>query len=138
MMIRDAKREDVPLIFDSWMKSWRVNKYAGVISNNLFYPTTRANIEHLVGRGATIKVACLESDVDTILGWVCYEHVPQLDGSVVPCVHYVYVKDPYLTKGVGEELAALLPETGFYTYRCSQIDDWFPKYRWEPAIARRK
>jgi hypothetical protein len=133
MLVRDAQREDVPLIFDSWMKSWRVSKYAGVIPNNIFFPTTRTNIEHLIARGAIIKVACLESDTNLILGWLCYENV----GDAV-CVHYVYVKDPYLTKGVGEELAKGLPETGFYSYRCSQIEDFFPKYRWEPVIARRK
>jgi hypothetical protein len=133
MLVRDAKREDVPLVFDSWMKSWRVSKYAGVISNNLFFSTTRANIEHLIARGATIKVACLESDPDCILGWVCFEHIDDNH-----CVHYVYVKDPYLTKGVGETLAAQLPESGFYSYRCSQMEDFFPKYRWVPEIARRK
>jgi GNAT superfamily N-acetyltransferase len=134
MLIRAARREDVPLIFDSWMKSWRVNRYAGCIPNNLFYCTTRSNIENLVARGAILKVACLESDEDNILGWVCYERLRDDEF----CVHYVYVKDPYLTRGVGQRLAEELPEKGMYSYRCNQVEDFFPGYRWVPEIARRK
>ena len=97
MLIREMKKQDVALIFDSWMKSWRTNRFAGCIPNNLFYSTTRSNIENMVARGAIIKVACLESDEDNILGWVCYE---RLEDDF--CVHYIYVKDPYLTTGVGQ------------------------------------
>lgn len=138
MKIRDVRREDVPLVFDSWMKSWRVNRYAGCISNNLFYTTTRSNIENLVARGAVIKIACLDSDENAILGWVCYEKLAKPGGQDEWCVHYVYVKDPYLTKGVGQELAKQLPDSGLYSYRCSQVEDFFPNYRWVPEIARRK
>lgn len=134
MLIRDLKKEDAPFIFDSWMRSWRVSKYAGCIPNNLFYSTTRANIEHLIARGSIVKVACLDTNPDAILGWVCYETLPDTSS----CVHYIYVKDPYLKLGVGEALAKLLPESGFYSYRGSQIDDFFPEFKWAPEIARRK
>ena len=134
MLVRDVKPDDVALVFDSWMKSWRVNRYAGCISNNAFYKVTRDNIENLVARGAKIRVACLESDVDTILGWVCYERL--VDDTF--CVHYVYVKDPYLKHGVGQKLAEELPPDGFFSYHCSQVRDYFPNYRWVPEIARRK
>ena len=133
-MIRDVKREDVPFVFDSWLKSWRVNRYAGCIPNNLYYATTRANIERLVARGAVIKVACLDSNEDTILGWICYE---QLDKDI--CIHYLYVKDPYLTKGVGQELVKEFT-SGFYSYRCNQLRDFLDmtQWKWTPEIARRR
>jgi len=134
MIIRDVRPSDVSLVFDSWMKSWRVNRYSGCIPNNRFYEITRENIEHLVARGAKIRVACLSEDEDTILGWVCYERL--VDDTF--CVHYVYVKDPYLKHGVGQKLAEELPETGFYSYKCSQAGDYFPNYNWVPEIARRK
>lgn len=134
MLIRDAIPTDVPLIFDSWMKSWRSNPYAGCISNNIYYATVRENIEHLIARGAIIKVACLDNDEDTILGWVCYERLP--DG--VYCVHYIYVKDPYLKHNVGQALAKQIPESGFYSYRCSQMRDFFPTFKWAREIACRK
>jgi GNAT superfamily N-acetyltransferase len=134
MLIRDVRPSDVSLVFDSWMKSWRVSRYSGCISNNKFYEVTRENIEHLVARGAKIRVACLNEDEDTILGWICYERLS--DDSF--CVHYIYVKDPYLKHGVGQKLAEELPDAGFYSYKCSQAADYFPSYKWVPEIARRK
>ena len=133
-MLREMRTTDVPFVFNSWLESWRVNKYAGCIPNNLYYATTRSNIENLIARGSTIKVACLADDEDCILGWVCSEVLK--DGN--SCVHFIYVKDPYLTHGIGEKLASTLPERGFFTYRTTQTEQFFPKYTWAPEIARRK
>lgn len=134
MMSRVANKNDVPFILDSWMKSWRRNKFAGVIGNDKYYETTRSNIENLVRRGAKFKIVCLENDEDCIMGWVCTEKLK--DESV--CVHYMYVKDPYLKTGVPEKLVEDLPATGFYSYRFNQVVEFLPGWRWVPEIARRK
>lgn len=134
MSIRPAKKEDVAFILDSWMKSWRVNKFSGCIPNNEYYRVTRANIENLIARGAKLRVACLDSDEDVILGWVCTEVLR----SGEDCVHYLYVKDPYLKMGIADLLVDLVAKTGFYTYHFNQCVDLFPKFKWVPEIARRK
>lgn len=105
-----------------------------MIPNNLYFPTTRANIENLVARGAVFRIACLSTDEDCILGWICLEKLK----SGEDCVHYLYVKDPYLKMGIGDELVKEVAPTGFYTYKFSQAQDFLPKYRWCPEIARRK
>lgn len=134
MLVREAKKEDVAFLLDSWMKSWRRNKFAGVIPNNQYYDVTRTCIENLVARGAKFKVVCLDSDEDAILGWLCSEKLK--DESVV--VHYMYVKDPYLKTGVPEKLTEALPITGFYTFRFNQVVEFLPGWKWIPEIARRK
>lgn len=132
--IRTAKKEDVNFLLDSWLKSWRKSKFAGVIGNDNYYDTTRRVIENLVRRGAKFRVACLESDEDCILGWINYEVLK--DGNC--CVHYIYIKDPYLKMGVADKLVAEVPETGFYTFRFNQVVEFLPSYKWVPEIARRK
>jgi hypothetical protein len=132
--IRPAKKEDVAFLLDSWMKSWRVNKFSGCIPNNEFYSVTRNNIENLVARGSKFRVAVLDKDEDAILGWICYEKLKSGDD----CVHYMYVKDPYLKMGIGNKLADEVASTGFFSYHFHQVTDFFRKFKWAPEIARRK
>ena len=132
--VRAAKKEDVPFLLDSWMKSWRVNKHSGCIPNNQFYQVTRDCIENLVARGSKFRVACLDKDEDAILGWICYEKLR--DSS--DCVHYMYVKDPYLKMGIGNKLADEVSLSGFYSHKFTQVKDFFSKFKWAPEIARRK
>jgi hypothetical protein len=134
VLIRDARKGDVNFLLDSWLKSWRKSKFSGVVGNDRYFETTRAVIENLVARGAKFKVACLESDEDSILGWINYEKLK----SGEDCVHYLYVKDPYLKMGVADRLVELVADTGFYTFRFNQVVEFFPRYKWVPEIARRK
>ncbi len=134
MLLRPAKKSDVAFILDSWMKSWRRNKMAGCIPNNMYYDVTRSNIENLVARGAKFTVLCLENDEDAILGWICREKLK--DGT--ECVHYSYTKDPYLKMGAPQKLVEGLPNFGFYTYKFNQVVEMLPGWRWCPEIARRK
>jgi hypothetical protein len=139
-VIRPLKAEDRDFFFDSWLKSWRKSRYAGVIPNNLYYDTYRSTIESLVARGATVQVACGEENPDHILGWVCWEKTP--DGYAV--VHYLYVKDPYLKYQVDEKLLAGVEgeRPGFYTFKYPQVERALEKaggrWTWAPEIARRK
>lgn len=134
ILIRTAIPSDVNFILNSWLKSWRVCKHSGVIGNNKYYEVTKDVIENLIARGAELKVACLFSDENHILGWICIERIKT--GQSV--VHYLYIKDPYLTMGVPEALTNLVPDTGFYTFKFNQVREFLPKYKWVPEIARRK
>lgn len=137
-MIRGARSDDIRFVFDSWLRSWRKSPWAGVIPNNMYFPLTRSTIEQLIARGAELKVACLESNPDHILGWICHE----LNGPKA-VVHYLYVKDPYLPLGIGEALIQAIPgeKPGFYTFRYRQVSDacsYEKGWRHIPEIARRK
>lgn len=134
---RPAKPEDTNFIFDSWLKSWRTSRYAGVVPNHLYFATYRATIECLVGRGAELTVACAENNEDHILGWVCSEVLA--DGKA--CIHYLYTKDPFLKKGIDKELLSTIKGTlpGFYSFNYSQVTSCLShEWKWAPEIARRK
>lgn len=142
IQIRGVNSDDISFIFDSWLRSWRKSPWAGVIPNNLYFPLTRSTIEQLVARGAEFKVACLASDPERILGWICHE---QTGPDAV--VHYCYVKDPYLNLGIGDALVSAIPgnKPGFYTFRYRQVTDACPSgsrenpgWRHAPEIARRR
>lgn len=139
LSIRLATFEDIKFIMSSWKQSWRVSPWAGVIRNDEYFDVIQSTIDGLIARGATLQVACLESRPERILGWICSEVLP--DG--VCCIHYIYVKDPYLNQGIGEKLveAAQGRKPGFYTFRYKQVSEACRSsegWRHVPEIARRK
>lgn len=133
ILIRKRIPSDLAFVFDSWMKSWRTSKWAGVIPNHLYFETQRVLIEDLIARGAWILVAHPEGQVDTIIGWACAE---QKDERCV--LHYIYVKDPFLGLGIAEKLLDALPgrKPGFITHKLPNkaLKEW----RHTPEIVRRK
>lgn len=137
VLVRDRKPEDLPLVFDSYLRSWRLNKSAGTIPNHLFFEVQRTLLEDLLSRGATLKVAYPEGHEDLILGWALGE---VKEGKCV--LHYLYVKDPYLEKNSGLRLPEVLLESlpgakpGFFTHRqyLKETKEW----KHTPEMARRK
>jgi hypothetical protein len=133
ILTRDRTSEDLPMIFDSWLKDWRTSKWAGVIPNHLYFETQRVLIEDLFARGAQVKIAYPEGREDVILGWACAE---VKEGKTV--LHYLYTKDPFIGLGIPDLLLAALPGTkpGFVTHRLplKETKEW----RHAPEMARRK
>jgi len=122
---------EVAFVYDAWLQSWRQSKYAGVIPNHLYYDTQRTAIAELAARGATFLVAELNGE---LLGFACGE---EKDGKTV--LHYIYVKDAFLRKGVEERLLAALPgsKPGWITYALAAfIKD--KSWKHAPEIARRQ
>lgn len=136
IIVRPAVVDDMKFIMSSWKQSWRVSPWAGCIRNDEFYDVTASTIEGLIARGAEFTVACLEKYQGRILGWLCYEVLP--DG--LTCVHYTYTKDPYLRMGIGALLVKEAKGTkpGLYTHRFNQVVEACPGFRHAPEAARRK
>lgn len=133
ILVRDRAPDDLAMVFDSWLKSWRTSKWAGVIPNHLYFDTQRTLIEDLIARGAHIKIAYPEGRPDIILGWVCAE---EKEGKTV--LHYLYTKDPFIGLGIPDLLLAALPgaKPGFVTHKLNvkELKEW----RHTPEMARRK
>lgn len=133
ILTRDRTADDLAMVFDSWLKSWRVSKWAGCIPNHLYFETQRVLIEDLIARGAAIRIAYPSGRPEVILGWACGE---EKEGKCV--LHYLYVKDPFIGMGIPETLLAALPgaKPGFITHKLplKEIKEW----RHTPEIARRK
>lgn len=134
---RPMEPGDSKFVLNSWKNSWRVCPYAGTVRNDEYYATIQSTIEGLALRGMKIEVATSESG--RLIGF-CASEVLQ-DGAC--CIHYLYVKDPYLATGVGRKLVERAPGTrpGFFTHRYRQVEDACPRterWRWTPEIARRR
>jgi hypothetical protein len=132
ILTRDKGPDDLPMVFDSWLKSWRTSKWAGVIPNHRYFDVQRELIESLLLRGAKVVIAYPSGHPDVIMGWACAE---EKEGKTV--LHYLYVKDPYLGLRVPELLLKTLPgqQPGFITHRLPvPLKDW----RHAPEMARRK
>ena len=132
MDLRKRKTSDIKFIYDSWLNSWRTNKYAGCIPNNLYYEVQRTLIEDLFARGAMVVVACSPKNLDEIYGWACAE---LKDNRTV--LHYLHTKSD-VPGDTFERLLSALPglQPGFLTHRLS--DKRLSAWRWAPEIARRK
>lgn len=140
IQIRPAEPDDIKFVMSSWKKSWRVSPWAGTIRNDEFYASIRSTIDGLIGRGATIQIACLPSKPAQILGWICAETLA--DG--ICCIHYIYVKDPYFRLGIGKALidASAGTKPGLYTHRFRQVSEAIAEvggvWRHAPEVARRR
>lgn len=130
---RAHEPDDMCFVVDTWLNDWRTSKWAGVVRNCDYYTITRTLIEDLIARGAAITVA--QHPKGELLGWICYEHK---DGQAI--VHYRYVKDPFLRKGLDEALLGKAIEgvsPGFFTFYNSDLAK-DRKWTHAPEIARRK
>ncbi len=134
IQLRDSKPADLSLVFDSWMRSWRSSKWAGVIPNNLYFDTMRTLIEDLITRGAKITIAAHEENPDLILGWACYEIK---EGRTV--LHYLYIRDGYVgsSQDIADKLLEATPgdKPGFVTFKMQHKD--LKSWTHAPEIARR-
>lgn len=133
ILIRTHTPDDLAMVFDSWLKSWRTSKWAGVIPNHLYFDTQRVLIEELLSRGAKLHIAYPSGREDIILGWACSE---EKEGKTV--LHYLYTKDPFIGLGIPALLLASLPgaKPGFITHKLplKETKEW----RHTPEMARRK
>lgn len=122
-------------VLSTWKRSWRECPWAGTIRNDEFYAVIASTIEGLVLRGAEFLVAA-DPKTDRIMGWVCAETLP--DG--LACVHYLYVKDPFIPLGIGAQLVEAVAGTkpGLYTHRYRQVVEACRGWRHAPEVARRK
>jgi len=102
MLLREGRAEDLPLVLDSWVKSYAGSKFAESIraagvSYERFQDLVAKNI---LGRSSTqLRVAVWDQDGDDtdapIVGWSATE------GSVV---HYVWVRPQWRGDGLSKTL----------------------------------
>ena len=113
MIIRKGRADDLPLVYDSWVQSYRASHFGEAmnlagISYSRFQDLLAKNI---LGRESTVLTVAVwptEGEDDThapVVGWACTE------GTVI---HYVWVR----TQWRGPEMGvarALLGDMGQYT-----------------------
>lgn len=124
--IRPANEEDVPFIFNSWLKSYRTSPFGKKLSNSIFYPEHHKLLERLL-KTSSVLVACSNNDPSQIYGYIC---TALIEGIFT--VHYIYVKHTFRKLGIAKVLyASVNPqnEKGIYTHNNYIADNLSPKYQ---------
>lgn len=104
LQLRSVTNEDVPFIFNSWLKSYReTGLLCKNVSNTIYFDNHHKILQRIVQK-AVIMVACAESDPSQIYGYMVAERV---EGFLV--VHYAYVKHSFRKLGIA---TAMLKEFG--------------------------
>ena len=97
VVVRPAREGDLPLIFDSWLKTARTSDPCRAIPGGVFQPMHHRLVERLLSY-STVLVACQPGDEDEVFGWICCETPGVL--------HCVYVKHMFQGYGIGARLVA--------------------------------
>ena len=95
-VIRGVKADDIPFIFDGWMKQ---NRYAPIskhVPTKIYRPYYHAVLEDILKR-STVIVACNPDDETHTFGVLVWEPDPAL-------FHWLYVKDIYAGQGLARAL----------------------------------
>lgn len=141
LAFRPATPTDLPLVYGSWLASFRLSHAAGLVPMATYGATYTDAIDRLLARkGCRVIVAHHPDEAPgaaDVYGWACVE-----DG-VPPALHYCYVIGPYRRKGLAR---ALLEHAGIrvdspwvYTYKTpvvAKLSSKLGRATWAPLRAR--
>lgn len=96
--LRTANEEDIPFIFNSWLKSFRNSNFAKSITSTVYFTEHHKVIRKILETNQVI-IACNEEDPGQIYGWIC---AGKTDGIFT--LNYIYVKQPFRNFGIGKQL----------------------------------
>lgn len=114
--MRETTAEDLPFIFNSWLKSFRFNEDASRMSNGVYFGYFKELVTGLL-ESSSIVVACNPDDSTQIYGYAVYDHKEDIDLFVL---HYIYVKYPFRNLGIGKRiLETVHKELGIEPFVCT-------------------
>lgn len=102
--LRTANDEDLPFIFNSWLKSYRFSHFAEKITNTIYFSDHHKVIEKIL-KNSIVMISCNEDDPSQMYG---YAVGSQVDGIFV--LHFIYIKHTFRNMGLG---TMLLESYGF-------------------------
>lgn len=118
LKVRRATNEDIPFIFNSWLRSFRETGYlAHAITNTIFYENHHRLIQKILKRSwATTFVVCPEDHTNQILAYMVAERI---DGVFV--LHYVYTKHTFRKMGLAKSLLNNFDHDTTFASCCSHL-----------------
>lgn len=88
---REMAQGDERFVHDSWVQSFRVSHYAGMIPMEDYHANQHRWVRKLIDRDGThVLIAYNTQHESQIYGFLCHE-----TGFSLPMVHYTYVKDDF-------------------------------------------
>jgi GNAT superfamily N-acetyltransferase len=105
--IRSAAVDDIPFVFNSWLKSYRDAPAVRAVPNTTYYAEHHAIIEKIFSSaGLVLLVACDATESKQIFGYAVGERT-----SKGFAIHWVYVKFPFRRFRIGAALEQALLAT---------------------------
>ena len=98
LRFRPLKNEDRDFIYHSWLKPYKLSRFAKQIPHDLFYKH-HTPIVHDIVDNEEIIIACNVDDFDHIYGYLVGEYVYK--GA---CIHWIYVKGSFKKFGIATSL----------------------------------
>ncbi len=130
--VRNANPDDFPLIFATWLRSYRHGgQFTRRIPERVYFARHHRVIERLLD-SCSVRVAASAEDTDVILGWAVLEP---------GCVHFVYVKPAFRRMGLASALLADVnwPATSYshetFTLRIPEIGERLAQSPFDPYQA---
>lgn len=124
--LRAATAEDVPFIFNSWLKSFKYSLWCRNIPSSIYFAEHHKLIERLL-KECNVVVACNTEDSSQIFGFLCGQHVENIF-----CLHYIYVKHSFRNLGIAKAMLNSFshdPSTAsVYTHHTRVAEKVAPKY----------
>ncbi len=111
--IRPANAEDVPFIFNAWLKSYRSSEFAKNIQGEIYYHEHHKVIEEIL-KTNNVLVACNNEDPSQIYGFMCAGFTQN-----VFTVHYVYTKHTFRRMGIASALVKAFEYNPNYACICT-------------------
>lgn len=123
--MRAPTATDLPLIFSSWLKSYRKSDFGKRFTNEIYFDGHKKVIERVLARSKVVIAGDVD-DPTQIYGWVCFEENP------VRVLHYVYVKQAYRALGIASLLIErFIPGPCAHSHEGMQLGDgsYFDPYQ---------
>ncbi len=117
VVLRKATAKDGDYIANSWLKGYKRSSAVWNIRNKEYYFFEHRIIETILERATTLVLAN-RSNLDQIVGWVCFEMIQP--GIMV--LHYVNVKSTFWNNGFARYMVETVidmekPQSVVWTYR---------------------
>lgn len=110
VQVRDANKDDLPFILDTWMKTYRTSDYARRVEGGLYFEGQQRRVYRLLGR-CDARVIVDPEEPTSILGYIVHE---LRDDELV--VHWAYVRPAFRKFGLLRLLIATAPRHVALTY----------------------
>lgn len=111
MKFDNATPDELPLVFDSWARSFQKSPWAGCIPNHLYPQVSREASAEIIDRGARVLVGYVDlpNGGRRVLGYSVSEPHRRV-------LHWLFVKKDYRGLGYGRQILAATCDGGDWTY----------------------
>tara|TARA_R100000458_G_scaffold48173_1_gene47122 strand:+ start:1138 stop:1596 length:459 start_codon:yes stop_codon:yes gene_type:complete len=96
--LRSSVKEDLPFIYNSWLKSYRFSHFGEKITNTIYFTDHHKVLENLI-KQSEVLIACNGEDPSQVYGYI-------VGGARegVFLLHFLYVKHTFRNMGIGKTL----------------------------------